>query len=97
MSNQVIELLLSEFLYFDRSFGLQFASLLELEGRAALAARAFIRHRYTDYEDQLFSLELSAFDQDIDADIIEVGEYPEIKQAAHRAVDAFLDEHRKPD
>lgn len=70
---------------------------LTIEDRAALAARAFIRHRYTDYEDQLLSLELSAFDQDIDADIIEVGEYPEIKQAAHRAVDAFLDDHRKPD
>ena len=70
---------------------------LTLEDRAALAARAFIRHHYTDYEDQLFSLELSAFDQDIDADIIEVGEYLEIKQAAHRTVDAFLDEHRRSD
>lgn len=66
-----------------------------LEDRAALAARVFIRHRYTDYEDQLLTLELSAFDQDIDADIVEVGEYREIKQAAHRAVDAFLDEHRE--
>lgn len=70
---------------------------LTLEDRAALAARAFIRHRYTDYEDQLFALELSAFDQDIDSDIVEVGEYREIKQAAHRAVDAFLDGHRKPE
>ena len=68
-----------------------------LEDRAALAARAFIRHRYTDYEDQLFSLELSAFDHSIDADIVEVGDYPKIKQAAHRAVDAFLDAHRQPD
>jgi hypothetical protein len=29
----------------------------------------------------------------LNADIVEVGEYREIKQAAHRAVDAFLDEH----
>lgn len=68
-----------------------------LEDRAALAARAFIRHRYTDYEDQLLSLELNPFDQDIDPDIVEVREYRAIKQAAHRAVVAFLDEHRKAD
>ena len=70
---------------------------LTLEDRAALAARAFIRHRYTDYDDQLFALELSAFEQEIDSDIVEVGDYREIKQAAHRAVDAFLDGHRTPD
>jgi hypothetical protein len=68
---------------------------LSLDDRAALAARSFIRHRYTDYDDRLFSLELVAFDQDT-TDIVEVGEYHEIKQAAHRAVDAFLDEHRRP-
>ncbi len=70
---------------------------LSLEDRAALAARAFIRHRYTDYEDQLFAVELIESDQDMDADIVEVGDYREIKQAAHRAVDAFLERHRRPD
>jgi Uncharacterized conserved protein (DUF2293) len=70
---------------------------LSLEDRAALAARAFIRHRYTDYEDQLFAGELIESDQDMDADIVEVGNYREIKRAAHRQVDAFLEKHRRLD
>ena len=67
---------------------------LSLEDRAALAARAFIRHRYTDYEDQLFAVELIESDQDMNADIVEVGDYRQIKRAAHREVDAFLEKHR---
>ena len=70
---------------------------LTLDDRAALAARAFIRHRYTNYEDRLFDLELRAFDQDLDADIIDSGEYRDVKQAAQRAVDTFLEQHREPD
>lgn len=69
---------------------------LTLDERAALAARAFIRHRHTDYEDRLFSLELSELDldTDLDAGVGEVGDYREIKRMAHREVDAFLEQHR---
>jgi hypothetical protein len=70
---------------------------LTLEARAELAARAFIRHRYTDYGEQLFALELTELDDGIDADIAGVGDYREIKQAAQREVDAFLERHRKLD
>ena len=62
-----------------------------------MAARAFIRHRYTDYNDRLFVVELIESDQDMDGDIVEVGDYREIRQAAHRDVDAFLERHRGPD
>ena len=69
---------------------------LTLDERAALAARAFIRHRHTGYEDRLFSLELSELDldTDLDAGVGEVGDYREIKRMAHREVDAFLEQHR---
>ncbi len=76
---------------------------LTLDERSALAARAFIRHRHTDYEDQLISLEVG--DLDIDSDvgidvgvddvgIDDVGDDREIKRMAHRKVDAFLEQHR---
>ena len=65
---------------------------LSLEERAALAARAFIRHRYTDYEGFICSPPNSSNSiNDLDTDIVEVGDYREIKQAAHGDVDAFLD------
>jgi hypothetical protein len=67
---------------------------LSLDERAALAARAFIRHRHTDYEDRLFSLELSEYGIDSDADVDDVGDYREIKRSAHGEVDAFLEQHR---
>ena len=67
---------------------------LTLDERAALAARAFIRHRHTDYEDRLFSLELGEFDVDSDVGVGDVGDYREIKRTAHGAVDAFLVQHR---
>ena len=67
---------------------------LTLDERAALAARAFIRHRHTDYEDRLFSLELSELDIDSDIGIGDVGDYREIKRTAHGEVDAFLEQHR---
>ena len=63
--------------------------LLPFEERAALAARATIRHRFTDYDDRL--AELDPFEA-------ETGdfEYRRIKHAAHDAVDDFLDAHRRP-
>lgn len=62
---------------------------LTLEERARLAARAYIRHRYTDYEDRLGDLDvfLAAID---DAD------YREVKHDAHARVDQFLVDHRGP-
>ena len=60
---------------------------LSLDERAALAARALIRHRYTSYEDDL--LDASAEDS--------WGEefwYREVKAEAKTLVDEFLDRHR---
>ena len=59
--------------------------LLSLQERAALAARAYIRHRYTDYEEQLDRFGL------LDDDL-----HREIKAAAQWSVDEFLDAHRQP-
>ncbi len=61
---------------------------LTLEERAALAARAFIRHRYTQYENHL--VEIDTVGSEVDS-----FEYRDIKQEAHSAVDAFLDAHRQ--
>lgn len=61
--------------------------LLSLEEKAALAAQAHIRHRYTAYEDQLDDLPFEAWDED---DL-----YREIKGAAHEAVADFLEDHRQ--
>ena len=63
--------------------------LLPLEERAALAARATIRHEFTDYDDRL--AELDPFEAEVDD-----FEYRSIKHAAHDAVDDFLDAHRPP-
>jgi hypothetical protein len=60
--------------------------LLSLEQKAELAARAHIRHRYTSYHHELDQIPVEAWDED---DV-----YREVKGAAHRAVDDFLDEHR---
>ncbi len=61
---------------------------LNIEERAALAARAYIRHHYTDYDDRLDAATGSLAD-DIDTD-----EYRGIKRAAQDAVEAFLAVHR---
>jgi hypothetical protein len=61
--------------------------LLPLEERAALAARATIRHRYTDYDDRLAVVD--PFEAEFDD-----FEYRELKHAAHDAVDHFLNAHR---
>jgi hypothetical protein len=57
--------------------------VLSLEERAALAARAYIRHRYTDYEAQLDRFGL------LDDDF-----YLELKADAQWSVDEFLAAHR---
>lgn len=58
---------------------------LSLEQRAALAARALIRHRYTDYEDRLAG---EVWDDEY--------LYRAIKADAQRAVDLYLEQHRQP-
>jgi len=63
--------------------------LLPLEERAALAARATIRHSFTDYDVRL--AEVDPFEAEVD-DV----EYRAIKQRAHEAVDEFLYAHRRP-
>lgn len=61
---------------------------LSLDERAALAARALIRHLYTSYEDDLFDTSMEdPWDEEF--------WYREIKAEAQRAVDDFLDQHRK--
>jgi hypothetical protein len=60
---------------------------LSLEERAQLAARAFIRHRFTDYEDRLD--ELNVF-----AEVIDDSDYREVKHGAQEGVDQFLADHR---
>lgn len=55
---------------------------LPLEERAALAARAEIRHSHTDYHERLDDVGL---DDEL---------YRQVKAEAHVAVDRFLDEHR---
>ena len=61
--------------------------IIPLEDRAALAARASIRHTHTRYDDELDRL---AFRNGWDDDYL----YREVKATAHVAVDRFIDEHR---
>jgi len=61
--------------------------LIPVEDRAALAARACIRHQHTRYEDELDRL---AFREGWDADYL----YRDVKAAAQVAVDQFLEAHR---
>lgn len=57
---------------------------IALEDRAALAARAYIRHNLTSYEDNLV-------DQEVwDDEFL----YREVKRSAQEAVDRFLEERR---
>lgn len=62
---------------------------LSVEERAALAARAYIRHHHTDYHDRLDNANVGLGD-DIDDD-----NYRKIKRTAHDEVEAFLDAHRR--
>lgn len=59
---------------------------LTLDERAALSARAYIRHSFTNYHDNLDALSLEHWDEEY--------LYREIKGAANDAVDHFLLEHR---
>ena len=63
--------------------------LLPLEERAVLAARATIRHGFTDYDDRLAGLD------PVEAEVDDF-EYRAIKDSAHEAVDDFLSAHRTP-
>ena len=56
---------------------------LGVEERAELAARAYIRHRHTSYEDDLI-------DEVWDDDVL----YRQVKRGAQAVVDAFLERHR---
>ena len=60
---------------------------LPLEEKAMLAARAYIRHNYTNYENQLLNFEF----------LLEPGDYlyREIKSETDEAVNKFLSHHRK--
>jgi hypothetical protein len=58
-----------------------------LEQRAQLAARAFPRHRFTDYEDHLGDL-------DVFIAAIDDPDYREVKRDAQERVDQFLADHR---
>lgn len=60
---------------------------LAIEDRAALAARAYIRHRHTDYET---NLDDGVLDADRGDDFL----YREVKANAHAVVDTFLEKHR---
>jgi Uncharacterized conserved protein (DUF2293) len=59
--------------------------ILALDERAALAARAQIRHAHTDYHDRLDELSVLGQDDEL---------YRDIKAQAHDAVDAFIHAHR---
>jgi hypothetical protein len=60
---------------------------LAVEERAALAARAYVRHRHTNYED---ALDAVAFEQGWDDEYL----YRGIKAEANEVVDHFLERHR---
>lgn len=60
---------------------------LSLEEKAALAARAHIRHNHTKYEDRLFSFGFPVESDDY--------LYREVKAEAQEAVDEFLTRHRR--
>ena len=60
---------------------------LTLDERAALGARAYIRHSFTSYHDDLDAVSPEHWDEEY--------LYREIKGAANEAVDRFLLEHRR--
>lgn len=60
---------------------------LSVPERAELAARAWIRHRYTSYDDELATAVGDAL-------LVDELTYLEIKSSAHHAVDDFLTTHR---
>jgi hypothetical protein len=61
---------------------------LPLEERVRLAVRAYVRHRYTDYEEDL-AVEGDLRLADLDADT-----YRDAKAAANRDAEEFIERHR---
>lgn len=59
---------------------------LTLERKAELAARAYLRHRYTGYEDRMSAEDLAGLDEEARRDV---------RADAHGEVDEFLWEHRQ--
>ncbi|HET6626308.1 MAG TPA: DUF2293 domain-containing protein [Nocardioidaceae bacterium] len=69
---------------------------IPLEERAELAARACIRHRYTDYEEQLDKAREALFaGEEMLRLTLDDEEYHLIKDSAHRQVEEFLERHRR--
>jgi hypothetical protein len=60
---------------------------LTLDDRAALSVRAYIRHRFTSYHDDLDALSPEHWDEEY--------LYREIRGTANEGVDSFLLEHRR--
>ena len=60
------------------------ARTITVDERAALAARALIRHRYTDYEERLLA---EVWDDEF--------LYRSVKAEAQDAVDHYLEDHRR--
>jgi len=60
---------------------------LTLDERAALSVRAYIRHSFTSYHDDLDALDPEGWDEEY--------LYREVKGAANEAVERFLSEHRR--
>ena len=71
------------------------ARQVPLDERAELAARAFIRHRYTDYERDLDTVIYDdEFDSAVVVSAIDDDLYRALKQDAAISVDHFLNQHR---
>ena len=71
------------------------ARQVPLDERAALAARAFIRHRYTDYERDLDTvIDDDDFDSAVVVSRIDDDLYRALKRDAAISVDHFLNQHR---
>ncbi|MDQ6753389.1 MAG: DUF2293 domain-containing protein [Actinomycetota bacterium] len=68
---------------------------LSLPERATLASRAWIRHRFTEYEDQLLQV---LYGEAVQGEELIFGEpdLRDVRRAANLAVDEFLAEHRRP-
>lgn len=63
-------------------------SKLSLEEKAELAARAYIRHNHTRYEDRLMNA--GPLEPDLDDPL-----YRELRARAHEEVDRFLERRRR--
>lgn len=64
-------------------------SMLDLKDKARLAVRPYVRHRFTDYEEQLTPME-SFLSPKIDSE-----SYREAKETANEEADEFIRAHRR--